>query len=419
MPWGKQSRLQAGIRTGFRSVPSASAKADRNAGSQAGLPTPHGRLTPIPTILGRHRRLQAFRVSTRQAEACARVLLLALAVAPSAVAADLREADAIRWVVAQGGEVAADASSPGTRVNLGFTGANDGGLDLLRLIPNISSLDLSFAQITDIGMEQLKGLEQVRELNLFYVEHITDIAMAHLRGWKNLERLSLRGTDITDAGLQHVSSLSTLKSLDISFTLITNVGLEHLAKLNRLEELALGGNKISGSGLHVLKALPALVRLNLNGIQRRNTEYWSASVTDLDLDAIGSLSKLQELNLGGTKVTDLGLAKLKPLVEIRSLDLSRTQVSSVGLATLAAHDKLERLSLWKDQRVEDAGVAPLLALKNLHTLDLSETGITDQALERLATMTGLRRLYVDGTRVTAEGVERFGRENPRCEIRWK
>ncbi len=306
-------------------------------------------------------------------------------------------------------------AAPASEIRLGFTSANNAAVDRILATPGVTVLDLARCEITDAGFERLKDLPAVTDLNLFYAEFLTDAAMSHLRGWKHLRRLNLRGTDITDAGLAHVSRISSLESLDASFTLVTNVGLDHLARLTKLQELALGGNKITAAGLHVLKGLSELRRLNLNGSQKRNTETWSASLTDFDTDALTALSRLEDLNIGGTRITDLGVGRLAALANLRVLDLSRTAATGAGLERLA---RLERLSLWKS-RATDESAARLAGLRQLRFLDLADTSVTDRTLEPLASLPALADLYLDGTRVTAEGVDRFAKARPQCRVHWK
>src|SRR5262249_16048197 len=201
---------------------------------------------------------------------------------------------------------------------------------------------------SDRGIERLKTLDRLEDLNMSAAEFITDAAVAFLRGYGQLRTLNLRGTDVTDTSLSYLAELPRLKSVDITFTQISEVGLEHLASLAELEELRVGGNKISSAGLHVLKLLPKLRKLSFSGIQRRNAGWcWAPVVTDLELETISLLAGLEELDIGfgvalgaprptdlgpadgeaecriagGTRVTDLGVAKLTALKKLRALDL--------------------------------------------------------------------------------------------------
>src|SRR5262249_35069990 len=151
-----------------------------------------------------------------------------------------------------GGTVETDASGRVTGVTLGFQWNTDLEVDRILELPNLEKLDLSLSLITDRGMERLSILGNVRDLNLYAVERITDTALAYVRDWKHLERLNLRGTDITDTTLRYIAGHSSLRALDISFTQVTNSGMEYLGGFRNLEELYLGGNQITGAGLHVL-----------------------------------------------------------------------------------------------------------------------------------------------------------------------
>jgi Leucine-rich repeat (LRR) protein len=324
--------------------------------------------------------------------------------------------DVAAWVTDHGGQVVADRDAGITGVNLRASWITDGDLEVIGRLPHLRTLDLSLTQITDLGIERLKTLKEVSQLNLYHAEHITDTAIGHLREWRRLERLNLRGTDVTDTTLEYVASFTNLKALDVSFTQVTNNGIEHLAPLVELQEIALGGNKVTGAGLHVLRVLPKLTKLSLNGTQKRNSGYWSVSLTDFDLDVITAFVRLEELDLGGTKITDPGLGKLKSLPGLRVLDLSRTQISGKGIEQLAALPNLERLNLWQAKRIDDAAAAQLAALPRLAILDLAGTAISDLGLERLSELKSLRKLFVGGTRVTAAGVEAFKRAHPACEV---
>lgn len=343
-------------------------------------------------------------------------ILVAVGTPETVFAADLKDNDFAAWLASLKGSVATDATSAVTGISLRGTWVTDVDLDRLVRLQTLRALDLSLTDITDAGMERLKGLPQVTDLTLVYAELITDSGVACLKGWKNLEHLNLRGTKVNDTGLEHLKSLSHLKSLDVSFTEVTDAGLDHLTSLGALEKLCIGGNKMSGVGLHSLRLLPRLKSLDVSGSQRTDSGIWSISVTDLNLDSVASLTQLQELNLGGAKVTNLGLKKLGSLVQLRSLDLNSTQVSDTGLAILSSLPNLEKLSLWRCKGVGDGALSHLLAAKRLAILDLAETSLTDKGLERIHKTTALRLLYLGGTAVTGSGVEAFEQAHPQCQV---
>ena len=163
----------------------------------------------------------------------------------SALSGRLR-ADLPTWISEQGGRVETDDRSRVIAVKLPFGWVTDADLDSIARMPTLRTLDLSLSLVSDTGIEKLKNLENVEDLNLYVGEHITDVAIAYLRGWKKLQRLNLRGTDITDTSLQYLGGLTSLKSLDVSYTQVTNNGMEYLAGLRNLEEFSVGGNKVTG-----------------------------------------------------------------------------------------------------------------------------------------------------------------------------
>ena len=72
---------------------------------------------------------------------------------------------------------------------------------------------------------------------------------------------------------------------------------------------------------------------------------WCTSITDLDIQAVGQLTQLQDLQLSGTCVSDRGLASLQGLPKLRRVGLRGTRVTAAGLAFVTGLQKLESLNL--------------------------------------------------------------------------
>jgi Leucine-rich repeat (LRR) protein len=69
--------------------------------------------------------------------------------------------------------------------------------------------------------------------------------------------LGLGLSDVTDVGLEHLKGLTNLQSLILEGTKVTDVGLEHLKGLPRLRWLDLADTKVSQRGVKKLQqALP-------------------------------------------------------------------------------------------------------------------------------------------------------------------
>ncbi|MBL8213297.1 MAG: hypothetical protein JNK87_21445 [Bryobacterales bacterium] len=326
-------------------------------------------------------------------------------------------ADPISWIEQQGGTITRGSNNTITGVSLARTWATDNDLERLTGLTSLTSLDLSHTYVTDRGIERLQQFKNLTELNLDTAEFLTDAAMNYLRANKQLTRLSVRGVDITDVGLPYIGELTKLKSLDLSHSMLGDVGLESLPTLTELEDLDIGATRITGINLNFLKLLPNLKRLNIRGIQRRNGgACWSPQLTDLDMDTIAMLTKLESLDVGvglslarngkplgggnncrlagGIQITDLGLAKLTKLKNLKRLEVSGSKLTNDGLKPLLTLPNLERLSLWNCKALDDKAVETLGRLKTLRFLDVSDTAITPEGLKKLASsLPNLQYLY--------------------------
>jgi hypothetical protein len=94
---------------------------------------------------------------------------------------------------------------------------------------------------------------------------VRDAALVPLKDLPKLQELTLGQTRITDVGLQHLARLKNLKVLDLStgfdqdlvFPDVTDAGLESLKKLANLRTLVLKGTRVTDEGVKEFqRALP-------------------------------------------------------------------------------------------------------------------------------------------------------------------
>jgi internalin A len=298
-----------------------------------------------------------------------------------------------------GARTVKDAQGNIVELDLTSTWVTDGDLSRVAQMRHLQKLDLSHTRVTDAGLEQLKGLENVVELNCYYAERLTEDGIAHLRGWKHLEHLSLRGTKVTSQVFEHLAHLVNLRSLDLGFTQIEDEGFEQLASLSRLEKLSIGGNRLSGSCLLLLKQLPALVDLDVSGIQRVDSGLWGLPLTEANLARVGQLHQLRALNLSGATLADRGvdrpghpeaeraelrdLSALSGLINLQRLDLTRQPVTAEALGALSGLPRLQELRLGLARKLDDSAVPMLLSLTSLQRLYLTGARLTPQSVEKL------------------------------------
>jgi hypothetical protein len=139
-------------------------------------------------------------------------------------------------------------------------------------------------------------------------------------------------------------------------------------------------------------------------------------VKDSDLEAIGRLSKLENLSLSKTHITGAGLAHIEELQSLRCLSLWNTDIDDTALMHVADLVNLEQLIL-DGTKITDAGLIHLERLDKLEKwLGLHGTQVTDRGLEHLVKLKRLRSLNVGLTKVTPEGAQILQRALPEAHI---
>lgn len=264
------------------------------------------------------------------------------------------------WIPQAGGSVTNEGGKI-VAVDLRSSWVTDSDMPRLAQMPDLKKLDLSMTRISDRGLRALKTAPAIEDLNLFFAEHITDEGTAVVKGWKHLKRLNLRGTKITDSTLEFLAGVPTLEWLDVGWAETTDTGYFHLAPLTNLRALSMGGNKLTDTSLQFLRQMPQIEYLDVSGTQRTDSGLWSLLLTDAGMQSIASVTELRELRLAGTAVT------------------------TRGLEILGSLKKLERLNLQGCRRLKDDSATVLAAFKQLRVLDLKDSGIGEKAVAQLRT----------------------------------
>jgi Leucine Rich repeat len=180
----------------------------------------------------------------------------------------------------------------------------DTELENVKGFSQLKSLDVEFANVTDAGLVNIKGLTKLQKLALggrFGITRITDAGLENLKELTALQDLDLKGTKITDAGLKHLRGLTQLKKLDVADTQLTDAGLVNFKELTGLEKLCLGRCKITDAGLENVKGLGKI----------QDLELWETNVGDLGMENLTGLTALRYVDLSGTRVTESGVKDLQ------------------------------------------------------------------------------------------------------------
>ena len=340
-----------------------------------------------------------------------------------------------QWIADLGGSLARDRAGSISSIDLSRSWVSD--IDLTRLagLDRLERLALAQTHLTDGALAIVGGLPHLRELDLFYCEHITDSGAASLRSARLLEKLNVRGTKISDSGVKFLAELDRLRWLDIGITEISDASVELLEAMPRLEYLAIGGNRVTEVGIASLRSLKRLRHLDLSGAQETDSGIWAVSVTDTSVNDIAALQDLESLNLaapsseyveavssgvprlrGSVRVTDLGASKLARLSSLRVLNLSRGLLTAKGIRLLGALSRLEELNLSHAGSIDDTAGPALAEIRGLRTVDVSFTRFGDEALEALRDHPSLQRVVAVGALVSQEAAERFASDRPERSV---
>lgn len=290
------------------------------------------------------------------------------------------------WIESAGGAFTRNAAGQVAAVNFRASWVTDGDLRRLERFPELKSLDLSLTRVTDQGMQELRGLAGIEELNLRFAEYVTDEGLAAVKNWKKLKRLVLHGTKVSDTALEHIAGISTLESLDLGSVMLTDVALERLTVLPKLKALTIGGNELGDAGLQALRQMPGLEFLDLSGRQGTDSNVWAISMSEVGLEAVLTLENLRELRFG---CTSIGVG----VEGARFAEVSMMSVNARWLEQMKGLSKLKRLKLQGCNRVDDSAVGILAAFPSLEEVDLKGTAVTEKGLAKLRAARPKLRVY--------------------------
>jgi sec-independent protein translocase protein TatC len=269
-------------------------------------------------------------------------------------------------------------------------GITDIGLQYLQALENLRQLGLETAAVTPKGLRAFKKSHPQIELN---VDPMTVAGLAELKGRGvhcelndnyDVVSLSLRGSELTAADLPLVAKLTTLRRLDLQGLDIDDEALEILAPLTALEYLNLSGTGITGAGLKSLTSFPALKRLELR----------KTLLTDKDLQHVSALSSVEHLDVRGAPITNEGLKHLKEMKQLRALFVSGREITNEGLVHLKGLTGLKELE-FRNTSITDAGLEHLKTLSSLEVLNFTEGSPAAESFSESLSQTSMEEYTID------------------------
>ena len=197
---------------------------------------------------------------------------------------------------------------------------------------NLKHLSIQQTNITDDGLEMLKGLPRLEDVKLEDVtlngRGFTSRCLQTVATWPKLDRLLLWNLAPRQDGKVEWSEISmlpaTVRTLDI-----------------------LNCPEIGDEQLHIIGSHPNLESLS---IQAQGMK----AITDAGAGYLALAPKLTSLTIRPSWITDQGLMSLQSIESLETLDISCI-ATSVGLEHLGQHKRLESLAISSpDLSVDDA-----------------------------------------------------------------
>jgi Leucine Rich Repeat (LRR) protein len=152
-----------------------------------------------------------------------------------------------------------------------------------------------------------------------------------------LEALDIAHTEVTDVGLDHLITLTNLKELSLGRGRLTNTGLVMLRMLPQLTHLDLSGARPTPpdnpQGRGAAAGIPEETLQAIAGLGDLRVLYLGYSaITAAGLHTLSSLERVERLGLQGcSRIDDAALAELAQWHGLKSVDLQETAVTAKGI----------------------------------------------------------------------------------------
>lgn len=197
-------------------------------------------------------------------------------------------------------------------------------------------------------------------------------------------RLEFKGNIFTEKGLEPLKGLFTLTELDLSACTIPDVAFLSLKDLD-LKILELGTSSITDQSIDTLAQLNKLVSLSMD----------QTALTDAAVPKIAKIKSLKTLNLASTKIGDSNLSALSTMPTLMSIDLRHTKVTDKGVAYIAKSKTVEILDFEGDQLTNKA-MTFLKTMPKLTWLKIKSTGIKGDGFAEVKNFPTLFCLEIGG-----------------------
>jgi serine/threonine protein kinase len=212
---------------------------------------------------------------------------------------------------------------------------------------------------------------------------------------------------ITDSALVQVDKFVHVETVNLSeCTNITAAGLTPLVRLPKLITLHLPNTKLGDECIPIINKMSRLDDLDLSG----------SRLTDLGLNNLSASLPLTRLRLLNLPITNEAVQRLSRFKHLRHLRLDHCPNITVKALSKLAGSEMMDLSLGYTNITSDV-YKPILAMPELTDIYLNDTNIDDHVLDALLPVKQLKYLNVTHCPgITAGAVTRFKEHHPHCRI---
>ncbi|WP_131989903.1 leucine-rich repeat domain-containing protein [Chthoniobacter flavus] len=278
------------------------------------------------------------------------------------------------------------------------TDTNDQTLKTIVQCRKLKSLHLDTLPITDDGLAILTKLPLLEELELSNLEKLGSPGFAHLVDCHGLKSLYVSGFSILSGMVENIARCKNLETLSLLGTELKDAGIAPLSALTKLHSLDCSGSGVSGTAFAAWPVRSQLTSLNLDrtpGVDDAickniehafpKLEYLNVKLADSGFTPAGAgilarLHSLHTLNLGGAGINDEVVAQLARNDALNMLAIPMAQLSEKGVVALAKIPHLNELSL-NVPPVTDAAVKAFARCKELKTLNIGKDAASDTELK--------------------------------------
>jgi len=261
--------------------------------------------------------------------------------------------------------------------------------------PQLKSLYFAACPMSGDCFEAIRGSDQLRTVQLFDLEGLTDRVFEHLATLPNLEHLHLLTRyyphRVTSAGVARFLRQRMPEYFNIDKSLIDDRVWQLMIKHGWL--YGARGETIEGDDLPKART-PAEVR---------SIHLYDTLITDAGFAAVEDCVNITCLSLEKTKVTDLTLKKIANFRRLTFLGLSQTNFTPRGLMELVKLP-IKRLNLDDMPLTEDhfKVLGRISALEELH---LSRSTFRVGWVHHLRALPQLNELYMQGIQIVPSDVK--------------